>query len=184
MDFSFLSMLNWTTLSHVLVIAVFLVFIIKNSESAVRIVKAFIKQPPPPPSPGGEADHVYKAKALLMIKQFIKAATSPAIWIDTDHQILFINDAFEDAFGYAETELVGLDLSVMLPDRYKTLHKHFVKDYIDRLSHGTTFRNVNRNHVIDVVTKNGEVRCTATVTFVQNGVSGFFGILEPVKYPE
>ncbi len=60
-----------------------------------------------------------------------ETASDAIITIDTNSTILFVNRATESIFGYSIEELVGANLTVLMPDYLRHLHRHGLQNYID-----------------------------------------------------
>ncbi len=62
----------------------------------------------------------------------ITDTTSDAIiTIDVESRILFFNKAFEELFGYEKHELVGRQLTMLMPERFRSGHLSALDRYLD-----------------------------------------------------
>src|SRR5262249_60403328 len=74
---------------------------------------------PPSPSP--------KAAKLRVI---LDSAVTAIITIDQRGLIEQVNPATENLFGYAEDELVGKNVMVLMPEPYRTEHDEYIANYL------------------------------------------------------
>lgn len=56
--------------------------------------------------------------------------TDAVITIDEEHRIVYCNKAAEGMFGYAGPELVGKDVSPIIPEPHQSIHRDYVDRYI------------------------------------------------------
>src|SRR5712692_672826 len=61
----------------------------------------------------------------------VDAASDAIIVIDEQSTILFVNRATERIFGYREDELVGRQLTVLMPDYLRQVHKQAMQRYLE-----------------------------------------------------
>lgn len=59
-----------------------------------------------------------------------ETATDAIITIDTDSTILFVNRAAERIFGYANEEMVGASLTMLMPEYLRHLHRKGLTNYV------------------------------------------------------
>lgn len=192
MDPEILAKLNWATLSHVALILLFLVFIVQNYKKVSKLIRPFFSKEQPDGTKSQEntcdrcaQPNVERAidgkKAESTIRQFVKASMVPTIFINFEHEIIAINDDFEKLTGYTDQEIVGLDLSVIVPDRWCHMHSHFVKEYLDGVEHDYNIRIVNKTRPIEVKTKDGNnIKVMLKVNLIANGVRGFLGFMQKI----
>jgi len=60
-----------------------------------------------------------------------ETASDAIITIDEDSRIQFVNRAAEKTFGYSRQELIGQDLTILMPDYLRHLHKIGIQRYRD-----------------------------------------------------
>ncbi|MFK7742065.1 MAG: nitrogen regulation protein NR(II) [Planctomycetota bacterium] len=70
------------------------------------------------------AQHVARWRAIL------DTATEGIITIDTRGCIQMLNDAAQEMFGYASSELVGKNVKVLMPDPYRGEHDDYLTRYL------------------------------------------------------
>ena len=68
-------------------------------------------------------------------KSFLEAAPDAVVIIDQDGQIVCVNRQTENLFGYARDELLGRDVEILIPDRYRARHRSQRDDFV---AHPTT----------------------------------------------
>jgi len=59
----------------------------------------------------------------VRFRSVIQSATDAVISINTMGEIIFWNRAAQKIFGYAENEIIGQPLTVLMPERYRDAHK-------------------------------------------------------------
>lgn len=97
-------------------------------------------------------------KALKESEQRISAilenVAEVVITIDESGRVLSVNRAFEQTFGYAADEIVGSDVSLVMPEPYRGQHP----DYLDRyLVSGVSQILSKAPRELEAVDKNGRV---------------------------
>ncbi|MBI4548785.1 MAG: PAS domain S-box protein [Ignavibacteriae bacterium] len=60
-----------------------------------------------------------------------ETATDGIITIDETSTILFVNPAVENIFGHRREEMLGKDLTMLMPEYLRHLHKQSLKRYVD-----------------------------------------------------
>ena len=60
-----------------------------------------------------------------------ETATDAIVTIDQNSKILFVNAAIEKVFGYRDTELIGQQLTVLMPEYMRHVHEVSLKRYLD-----------------------------------------------------
>jgi two-component system sensor kinase FixL len=61
----------------------------------------------------------------------VETARDAVVTIDESHRILFFNRAAEAMFGYSKQEVLGQDLSVLIPPPHKKVHREYVRRYVE-----------------------------------------------------
>ncbi len=61
----------------------------------------------------------------------VETASDAIIVIDEQSTILFVNHATERIFGYREEELVGQQLTMLMPDYLRQVHKQAIHGYVE-----------------------------------------------------
>jgi two-component system sensor kinase FixL len=84
-------------------------------------------------------------------KAILDTATSAILSIDEAHQIILFNNAAKRIFGYSRDEVIGKDLSMLIPHQYGD-HYKFVKRFMDT----KTPKIIGRTLYLTGLRKNGE----------------------------
>ncbi len=70
------------------------------------------------------------ALELEQYRQMVETASDAVITINQNHEIVYLNRAAEKLFGYRRSEVLGGDLSVILPEEHRKNHRHYVERYV------------------------------------------------------
>ncbi|HMJ24785.1 MAG TPA: PAS domain S-box protein, partial [Pyrinomonadaceae bacterium] len=69
---------------------------------------------------------------LYQLSRVIADTASDAIiTIDENSTIFFVNRATEQIFGYAQAELLGQSLTILMPDYLRHVHRAGLKSYLE-----------------------------------------------------
>jgi PAS domain S-box-containing protein len=60
-----------------------------------------------------------------------QTASDAIITVNKDSRIVFVNDAVKKIFGYTENELIGADLTVLMPDAFRQAHYAGMERYVE-----------------------------------------------------
>src|SRR5690606_4425438 len=71
----------------------------------------------------------------------IESAMDAIVTIDGDHRIVLFNRAAEELFGYTAEEVIGSELDLLIPERFRTVHSEHIEEFSrtgvsTRLMHG------------------------------------------------
>jgi PAS domain S-box-containing protein len=72
------------------------------------------------------SDHVIESSRIIA-----ETASDAIITIDTSSTILFVNRAAENIFGYSTDEMIGANLTMLMPDYLRHLHRQGLQNYLD-----------------------------------------------------
>jgi diguanylate cyclase (GGDEF)-like protein/PAS domain S-box-containing protein len=91
---------------------------------------------------GGRMTHINGStpERLLLLSRIVDHLTDAVVTIASDHRIVVANSATSLLFGYAPEELVGLPLTKLLPERFRSAHQRGVDAY---LATGGTHRKLD-----------------------------------------
>ena len=83
----------------------------------------------------------------------VESAMDAIISININEQIVLTNTAAEQMFGYEEGELIGKPLEVLIPERFRKSHPHYVRQFGET---GTTTRSMSALGAIRGLRASGE----------------------------
>jgi two-component system sensor kinase FixL len=63
-------------------------------------------------------------------RAILDTATDAIISVDKDHRIILFNNAAQEIFGYTTLEVLGKDLNIIIPERYKS-HSNYLKMFFE-----------------------------------------------------
>ena len=75
---------------------------------------------------GGESRHFVESSRIIA-----ETASDAILTIDQDSNILFVNRATEKIFGYTKDEMLGQQLTMLMPDYLRHVHKAGINRYIE-----------------------------------------------------
>jgi diguanylate cyclase (GGDEF)-like protein/PAS domain S-box-containing protein len=79
----------------------------------------------------GTATDVQESRsAERRFKQLVEMAPDAMVFVDDQGLITQINQQTERLFGYDRHELVGMPLEVLIPERYRGVHRHHREDFV------------------------------------------------------
>lgn len=61
----------------------------------------------------------------------LESVTDAVVTIDEEHKVLICNRAAEEMFGYKREELVGKDVSPIIPNPHQSIHRDYVERYLN-----------------------------------------------------
>ncbi|WP_336326023.1 PAS domain S-box protein [Halovenus sp. HT40] len=112
-------------------------------------------------------------------RSLVENGSDAIVSIDKDSTILYANQAVERVFGYEPDELVGEQLTVIMPDRFHAQHFEAVDQYLD-----TGERQLDWNNIrLPAVHKEGH-ELTLSITFEEHTYEGkriFSGIMRDIS---
>lgn len=82
----------------------------------------------------------------LKFRSFIEAAPVAMLISDPEGQIVFVNSATEDLFGYDRVELIGESVDILVPEEHREAHHGHIEEYNSRAS-----EDKQRHAPLDVV---------------------------------
>ncbi|GLI35160.1 two-component system sensor histidine kinase NtrB [Desulforhabdus amnigena] len=72
-----------------------------------------------------------KLLSETLVWDILESVTDAVITIDEDHKVLLCNKAAEKMFGYKCSEIVGQDVSPLIPNPHQAIHREYVERYIE-----------------------------------------------------
>lgn len=64
--------------------------------------------------------------------KLLESAPDAMVFVDREARIVLINAQLERLFGYSEDELVGKDLHILIPERFRARHREHLKEYFSK----------------------------------------------------
>lgn len=89
------------------------------------------------PSKGRNADTVADRSSIgvsrseALWQSVLATAADPIVVIDQRGTIQLVNPATSELFGYGEDDLVGSNVSVLMPEPYRSEHDHYLQRYLE-----------------------------------------------------
>ena len=65
-------------------------------------------------------------------EKLFEAAPDAIVFVNRQGKIILVNAQLEEMFGYAPGELVGRELGVLIPERYRARHAKYVAHYFEK----------------------------------------------------
>lgn len=62
--------------------------------------------------------------------EILDTASDAVVSINQNHEVVFMNRAAEALFGYRRDEMLGGDLSPLIPSEHRERHRHYVERYV------------------------------------------------------
>lgn len=69
---------------------------------------------------------------IQQYEQFIESLPDAMIIVSREGKIVHLNAQLEQLFGYSREQLIGRNLEVLMPARFRVRHRYHVADYISR----------------------------------------------------
>jgi PAS domain S-box-containing protein len=83
--------------------------------------------------------------------RLIESAPDATVFINREGKIVLINAQLEKLFGYAETEVLGKDLEILIPERFRQMHRKNIAGYFSN----PRIRPMGSNLEISALKKDG-----------------------------
>lgn len=137
------------------------------------------------PSPSGLRDDSPVPKEELIrlsearFRALAESASDAIATIDVDSKILFVNRAAENIFGYSVDQMLGQEITMLMPDYLRHVHKSAIARYT-----GTGRKHVNWTRIqLPGLHRDGhEIPVELSIAeHVENGEKRFTGILRDVS---
>jgi len=75
-----------------------------------------------PGQPVPSAAEVGESESAAKLQAFLESASQAVVAVDAAGRIELVNARTEEMFGYTRDELLGQQLEILLPERYRTIH--------------------------------------------------------------
>jgi two-component system sensor kinase FixL len=112
-------------------------------------------------------------------RSLVENGSDAIVSIDTESTILYANQAVERVFGYEPDELVGENLTIIMPDRFHGQHFGAVDRYLDTGERQLDWSSIR----LPAVHKDGH-EVTLSITFEEHSYDGkriFSGIMRDIS---
>ena len=83
------------------------------------------------PADSPEALEIDFQNIIESSRVMVETASDAIITIDEGSKILFVNGAAADTFGYSREEMLGAQLTMLMPEYLRHLHRAGLKNYLD-----------------------------------------------------
>ena len=71
------------------------------------------------------------ALGLEFYRQIVETASDGVVTINQNHEVIYMNLAAEELYGYRREEILGGDLAPLIPPEHREKHKSYVDRYLD-----------------------------------------------------
>jgi two-component system sensor kinase FixL len=88
-----------------------------------------------------EQDSFNKLLSETIVWEILASVADAVITVDEDHRVVYCNKAAEQMFGHTCSEMLGRDVSPLIPPPHHELHK----DYVNRYIHTGVARVIGRS---------------------------------------
>jgi two-component system cell cycle sensor histidine kinase/response regulator CckA len=117
-------------------------------------------------------------KSETLYQTVAESASDAIVVIDEDSTILFMNHSTERIFGYSKEELLGRQLTILMPDYLRQAHKQTIKKYVETGEKHLSWTSVE----LPGLHKSGQEICLE-ISFAESVIDGkclFTGICRDV----
>jgi len=122
--------------------------------------------------------HLIPGHELAFMRLLSTGMSIGFIFVDEGHLIKVFNPAAEEIFGYTAEEIIGADLSLLIPPDEATRHHFYVEQYREQRGLKKVSRAVGKTRPRMIKKANGQTETVMlSVTDVKNGISGFVGLV-------
>ncbi|MCB2227243.1 MAG: PAS domain S-box protein [Desulfarculaceae bacterium] len=84
-----------------------------------------------PPGDDNCREHLAEAaQELEKFRTIVETAELGVVTINENHEVIYLNPAAEKMFGYDRAEILGGDLSPLIPSEHRERHRHYVERYV------------------------------------------------------
>lgn len=92
-------------------------------------------------------------EAYLQLREVMNAVGDGIITANDQSEIIMVNKKVKEIWGYSAAELIGQQLSILMPEKYRQRHKQGMDRYIQTRES----RILNRNIIMEGSRKNGDL---------------------------
>lgn len=85
-----------------------------------------------PNSPSGAPTSDFQTMALELerFREILDTASDAVVSANQNHEVVYMNRAAEKLFGYQRSEMLGRDLSPLIPTEHRQQHRHYLERYV------------------------------------------------------
>ena len=76
-------------------------------------------------------DITERKRADEQFRQVIEGAPNGMVMVDREGKVILVNAQMEKLFGYDRDELLGKPIEMLVPGRFRTIHPHYRKEFIN-----------------------------------------------------
>lgn len=92
-------------------------------------------------------------EAYLQLREVMNAVGDGIITANDKSEIIMVNKKVEEIWGYSAAELIGQQLTILMPEKYRQRHQQGMDRYIQTRES----RILNRNTIMEGMRKNGDL---------------------------
>jgi len=149
---------------------------------SVWLGKGIPAQPskPTPPAPLEDVipAHLIPKHEIEFMRIMSTGMSVGFIFIDNTQTIRVFNPTAEDIFGYSSEEVIGADLSLLMPPPDADRHHFYIDQYREQRNYKRVSRTVGKTRPVMIKKSDGKTELVMlSITDVQNGISGFVGLI-------
>lgn len=114
------------------------------------------------------------------IRKIVETAIDPIITIDIHGIVCSMNSATTKLLGYLESELVGYNIAIIMPEPYHSEHDQYIKNYLNTRNR----KIIGKSREVRARSKSGEIiPVTLSVSEIIVGEEHFFtGIIRDIRH--
>ncbi|MCS7018177.1 MAG: PAS domain S-box protein [Cytophagales bacterium] len=118
------------------------------------------------------------AESRQQLQKIIEAIPHPLLIVNQTANVEYVNEEFEKVFGYMSEEIVGKNINLLIPERYRASHQHLHQNYMAQGG-----KSVRMGRFLAALTKSGkEIATDASLnTFWSNNEQFVIVILQDVS---
>lgn len=101
-------------------------------------------------------------------RDLVRQSADAIIAADAQQHIIFANPAAEEMFGYRQEELIGRELSLLLPERFREAHTPNVARFVSS-GEGARYMGERHSHIVGRRADGREIEIGASIVRARNG---------------
>ena len=106
----------------------------------------------------------------------LEGLLEPALCIDVNGIVIYVNQSAKELFGYSDVDLIGRNISILMPSPYKENHDHYLHNY--QISNKSTVIGKTRQLICEL--SNGTIlpiNLSVSEVILPSGKKIFTGII-------